>query len=428
MSTVVAVDIVAAVNEIVAKSLSDLGVCDATSLRCYAVKDRDYDIECKVGELVYKMCSYEVTSSLGVVRTIASPLHLAELVVEDAEELQQHVVHTLVDKAGIVRMTSSQLLKHNRARGRLLCGVCGQFFRGAVGLTGHMQRVHAIEYKDGMTGAKSQLSTFVIADANNININAPAEDINGSDNTNTDSDIYRLAQTATPESFADAILAQPASFQIQTSLDKNGSTVLMWACGSNNLPLIKFLLDASCSPSVPQSGRRSFKGRTALHWAARGGHVNTVAHLLSGGFNVDIDASTADGTTAFCWAAWGGHLDVMKLLHAKGCDPFATNSFGCNALLWFSQSPNTTTECFEWLVDDLKFDLASKNRNSHTIIHKCAQRGNSEIIQLIMSNYREKLKPVHFGRDTDGMKPSELASADGRDAALSRLLEAQEFE
>ena len=87
--------------------------------------------------------------------------------------------------------------------------------------------------------------------------------------------------------------------------------------------------------------RRGYKGRTALHWAARNGHVGVLRWLVteclapdddsssSGGAAV-VDLGTADGTTAFCWAVWQGQLPAARYLcDEAGCDPHTLNSYGC---------------------------------------------------------------------------------------------------
>jgi len=411
----------ASLEQVVCSSLKELGLADSATVR--DVKDRDFDVEIKIGQLFYRLPSKkEITSDLGVVRQVDSPRHLATLVVDNAnDDLSPIVAHTIIDDAGIVHFTTKDLLQTQRTKGFLLCGVCGRFFKGTSGLTGHMQRVHDIEYKDGMVGAKSQLSTYVF---DTVTIKNNENDV-ASDSTN----IFKLAQTATVDDFAIAIAHQPQEdFDIRTSLDKNGSTALMWACGGGNFLLVKYLIEEhNCAVNIRQAGRRSFKGRTALHWAARNGHANVVEYLLSK--DAEIDAMTADGTTAFCWATWGGYIDVMKVLQSGGCDVTATNTFGCNALLWFSQSPNSTTiECLAYLVDELKFDLRTKNANGHTLIHKCAQRGNLELIEHVTTCYMERLSSENFGGDSENMRPSDLAKADGRDVKLSRLLEKVEKE
>ena len=67
-------------------------------------------------------------------------------------------------------------------------------------------------------------------------------------------------------------------------------------------------------------------GNTALHWACAGGHVDTVAELLSRGFNVN--AQNKMGDTPLHKAAWKGKADVItQLLNAKA-NPDLKNNDG----------------------------------------------------------------------------------------------------
>ncbi|KAK3903332.1 hypothetical protein C8A05DRAFT_14717, partial [Staphylotrichum tortipilum] len=55
-------------------------------------------------------------------------------------------------------------------------------------------------------------------------------------------------------------------------------------------------------------------GRTALSYAARGGHTAAVKTLLEMGAKVDVDAKDNDGRRPLLWAAVNGHEAVVKLL------------------------------------------------------------------------------------------------------------------
>ena len=144
--------------------------------------------------------------------------------------------------------------------------------------------------------------------------------------------------------------------------------------------------DCNCDPCQSQRGKRSFAGRTALHWAARNGHLEVVQYLLtlttshcSGDSFVNgretkvrpipinklIEAKTQDGTTAFGWACWQRHLQVMKCLYRHGCDIHALNSYGCSPVLWCSQGTNGNgLEALKWLRDK-GCNMKLVNHNGH---------------------------------------------------------------
>jgi hypothetical protein len=153
--------------------------------------------------------------------------------------------------------------------------------------------------------------------------------------------------------------------------------------------------------------------------AARKGHVHVVEYLLqwqheqqqqqqhndeleqhdcnrhANNKNNDFDlleATTLEGTTAFCWAAWQAHQDVLEVLYRAGCNVQATNDYGCNAILWCAQGgggddddddDNSAAKrlCYtmEWLRS-VGCRIHQVNSNSHSLVHKAAQRGRRDMI------------------------------------------------
>ena len=83
---------------------------------------------------------------------------------------------------------------------------------------------------------------------------------------------------------------------------------------------------AVCSPSPSQGtdvDTRGSLGDTALHWAARGGHVAAIETLLQKG--ADIAAANNQGDTALHLAAFKNHVDACKKLVAMGANREALN-------------------------------------------------------------------------------------------------------
>ena len=134
--------------------------------------------------------------------------------------------------------------------------------------------------------------------------------------------------------------------------------------------------------------RRGYRGRTALHWAARNGHVHVLRWLLKtdveagGRRGAEVDAGTADGTTAFCWAVWQGQLEAARFLcDEAGCNPHATNSYGCNAAMWAAQGGHLLV-CRYLLQRGVAFDLV--NANGQGCLHKAAQRGHVAVCEWLV--------------------------------------------
>ena len=68
-------------------------------------------------------------------------------------------------------------------------------------------------------------------------------------------------------------------------------------------------------------------GMTALHFAAREGHMATVQALVGAGINVN-EVSAADKTSPVLEAIYNGHFDVAKYLLDHGADPKLVNDDG----------------------------------------------------------------------------------------------------
>ena len=76
-------------------------------------------------------------------------------------------------------------------------------------------------------------------------------------------------------------------------------------------------------------------GRSAVYWAARGGHLSTFRLLKSAGANVLAPADS--GVTPFMAACGGGSLQIVRELKDAGVDTSATTNDGSNAVHFAAQ-------------------------------------------------------------------------------------------
>lgn len=230
--------------------------------------------------------------------------------------------------------------------------------------------------------------------------------------------------------------------------DKNGSTLLHWAAGSGQLSIIQYLVASNknnnnkpyLDPNVQQNGKSSFKYRTPLHWSARNNHIEAVRFLVES-CKANVDSRTDDGTTPFMLASWMSNLEVMRYLHESGkCDVHAFNQYGCSAVLWSSQGPNTKPFHFEYLWS-IRCDFKKVNNNGHGVLHKLCQRGNFDLYRFLLlakeeeencgeDGDHEDIVKIKKGKndancslhqwdlrqvapDADGFCPSDLAGTEG---------------
>ena len=138
-----------------------------------------------------------------------------------------------------------------------------------------------------------------------------------------------------------AALLRDAAADID-AINRDGITPLGIACASGNWRLARFLLERGAKPEPPgaspallaaagteeddvagvqlllkhkaKADARDARGRSALHEAARCGHVEIVETLLAAG--ADVHARDIDGRTPWLDAARGGHLEVLERLLA----------------------------------------------------------------------------------------------------------------
>jgi ankyrin repeat protein len=100
--------------------------------------------------------------------------------------------------------------------------------------------------------------------------------------------------------------------------DGNGSSVLMWSSAKGCLGVVRLLVEAWAEVDAVTSGKKM----TPLLYAAEGGHLAVVRHLLAAGARLDV--RDAKGRTALALAEEEGHEDVVRWLReagASGCAP-----------------------------------------------------------------------------------------------------------
>lgn len=104
--------------------------------------------------------------------------------------------------------------------------------------------------------------------------------------------------------------------------NSNDESVLMLAAIKGYLELVQKLVDNDADVNKT--------GWTALHYAASGGHVPVIAHLLE--HSAYIDAESHNGTTPLMMAAMYGSPEAVKHLIQAGADLTIKNQLGLTAL------------------------------------------------------------------------------------------------
>jgi len=109
------------------------------------------------------------------------------------------------------------------------------------------------------------------------------------------------------------------------AVDTNGRTALSWAALGGHGDVVEILLQQNdVNPDAADTGYR----RTPLWWAAKGGHEEVLMLILG---REDINRSPANteyGRAPLGWGARGGHEGVVKLLlEREDIDPNTADTF-----------------------------------------------------------------------------------------------------
>lgn len=100
-----------------------------------------------------------------------------------------------------------------------------------------------------------------------------------------------------------------------------GMTAACFAAQGGSAEVLRALLDDPRTDlHAPAEHVSSLGGRTPLHFAAHGGHVDVADFLIRSGADADA-RTTKEGHTHLCLAAAGGHAEVVELLLRHGAQP-----------------------------------------------------------------------------------------------------------
>jgi ankyrin repeat protein len=218
---------------------------------------------------------------------------------------------------------------------------------------------------------------------------------------------------------------------IADSGDSNGRTPLSWAAENGHSMVVELLLQ---NKGVI-AGSGDSKGRTPLSWAAEGGQDKAVKLIVENG--ADVSAATIDGWTALHYAAKNGHVAVVQMLFEK-TDVDAMTRDGTTALqaallsgklevvklLLFADNVTFRNLLQKEKLDLMKILLAAgyhvdtTDTWNRTPLHHAILSGRLEAAkELLSSGAAIDLE------DSDGMTPVHLAVQNKKQEFITLLLE-----
>ena len=158
--------------------------------------------------------------------------------------------------------------------------------------------------------------------------------------------------------------------------DGNGDTALHKAARGGHLQVIQVLVSSGADVNM----KNKF-GNTALHIAAHEGHLQVVQHLLSSG--ADVNMKDNDGDTALHMAARGGQLQVIQVLVSSGADVNMKDNDGDTALHTAAREGNL--QVIQVLVSS-GADVDMKDKFGNTALHMAAHEGHLQVVQHLLSS------------------------------------------
>jgi ankyrin repeat protein len=222
------------------------------------------------------------------------------------------------------------------------------------------------------------------------------------------------ARVGVPEALA-AILGHNADVNAKESW--RGQTALMWAAAEGHAPAVQLLARKGADVTLRSKG-----GLTALLFAVRDGHIDAARALLAA--NANVNEAAPDGTSALGMAVINAHDELAAVLLEHGANPNIADPRGSvlHALAWMrspgyaAAPPRTPTG----------------NLDSLELARRLLERGANP-------NVRIAWKEIRFDRDAGVVKPPPNISigrsytsfigatpfylaARGGDVALMRLL------
>ncbi|KAL9117500.1 MAG: hypothetical protein Q9187_005963 [Circinaria calcarea] len=191
-------------------------------------------------------------------------------------------------------------------------------------------------------------------------------------------------------------------------IDNRKKTALIWAAEGGHEAIIQLLLEKGADVDAKDEN-----GHTALHEAAFKGNKAVIRLLLEKG--ADIKVKDKDKWTAMHAAALSGHEAIIQLLLEKGADIDAKDEDGQTVLY---QAASSGHEAVIRLLLEKGADIEAKDKDKWTALHMAASFEHEAVVRLLLKNGADI-----EAKDKDGQTALYRAALRGHEAVVRLLLE-----
>ena len=198
------------------------------------------------------------------------------------------------------------------------------------------------------------------------------------------------------------------------AVDKYGSSTLMWASDRGYLEIVQALLGREGT----DVNKSDSDGDTALHGAAREGHIEVARALLQAGANAR--KINEEGRTPLHLASGEGHIEIVRALLEAGAGADVRKGQGCHNPICYA-CVMKHFEVFRALVE-AGGDVNKLDSRGWTALHRASFYGLTEGVRYLCVERGADVNKSSTGGDGD--TPLTLASFMGKVEAVRVLLEA----
>lgn len=227
-----------------------------------------------------------------------------------------------------------------------------------------------------------------------------------------DSNLHQAAASGNIEAVTDYIEDKA---DINAKDNKLGSTPLMLAAENGHTAVVDILAKANANVN-----ETDLRAETALIRAARKGHTETVATLLSlrdaeNKCIVKVDSMSQSGTTALHAAAWNGHPETVSVLLDNGAAPNAKDANEGTPLTLAAHKKTDTPEAAAKQTEVIKTLLAKgADANAVDVLQRtalmyAAENNNAAAVAILL----EKTTDINKSKDRTGLTAFTIATEAG---------------